>query len=197
MRRAVLEVGFPGRTCSTRRPVFWNGRGPPLRFSCAGIRARFGTQIPGAFWSPDSGLLFVLLTEAGIWTSFRARNLGSKMRPDSSKNHGHVVRQWCSSGATRPPAEESILCPIKDGTSVCQFHDGCNLQPVRPAVVAAGLLKMSELKCAKKCLNKEAILATPGNGTLSPKTVPRFRASNRDLVLEPAFLFLDSDSSGN
>ena len=91
------------------------------------------------------------------------------MRPDSSKNHGHVVRQWCSSGATRPPAEESIPCPIKDGTSVCQFHDGCNLQPVRPAVVAAGLLKMSELKCAKKCLNKEAILATPGNGTLSPK----------------------------
>ena len=82
------------------------------------------------------------------------------MRPDSSKNHGHVVRQWCSSGATRPPAEESIPCAIKDGTSVCQFHDGCNLQPVRPAVVAAGLLKMSELKCAKKCLNKEAILAT-------------------------------------
>ena len=27
-------------------------------------------------------------------------------------------------------------------------------------MVAAGLLKMSELKCAKKCLNKEAILAT-------------------------------------
>ena len=102
------------------------------------------------------------------------------MRPDSFKNHGHVVRQWCSSGATRPPAEESIPCPIKDGTSVCQFHDGCNLQPVRPAVVAAELLKMSELKCAKTCLNKEAILATAGNDAQSPKTSPTFRDRFQD-----------------
>ena len=46
-------------------------------------------------------------------------------------------------------------------------------------------------------LERETITATPGNGTLWPKTVPRIRARNQDLILEAVFLFLDPGSSRN
>ena len=108
IRRAVLGMRFAGRTCSRRRPVFWDECGPPLQFPGAGIRARFGTQIPGTECNLWVWVLFALLRGDGIWAPFRARNLGRKMRPDSAQRHPKIkasragmVRLWHHPSPTR------------------------------------------------------------------------------------------------
>ena len=140
---------------------------------------------PGAFWSPDSG--------RKIKPRFRAYVLKQYMGPESGLDFAPgiwapkcariparkrqksklLVRQWCSSGANRPPPEKTIPSRHTNRTSVCQFHYGCTLQPVGQAV--AVLLAMNGLKCATQFLDMETITATPGNGTLSPKNMLRFR----------------------
>ena len=103
-----------------------------------------------------------------------------------------MVRQWCSSGAIRLPPERPIPCPNTDETSVCQLHGGCILQPAPQAVGAAGLLEISGFKCVKQLLNRETILATPGNGALSPKNGPIFWARNQHLDSELMFVIFGS-----
>ena len=157
---------------------FWRRMRPaPLVFLC---------RNPGAFWSPDSGRKIKPRFRAYVLKQYMGSESGLDFAPGiwapkcariparTPQKSRLLVRQWCGSGANRPPPEKRIPSPNTDRTSVCQFHYGCNLQQVRQAVT--GLLAMSGLKCAKQFLSMETITATPGNGTLSPKTVPRFRA---------------------
>ena len=133
---------------------FWRRAWPaPVIFWC---------QIPGAFWSPDSGdglnstglvsvsfikggrnLALISCPESGLQMApgFRRRN---------SKNQGREVWQWCSSCVRRLPPEKRIPCPNTDETSGCRLHGACNCQPAPQAVGTAGLLEISGLKCHKQ-----------------------------------------------
>lgn len=103
--RAMLELSFAVRIYKGRRPVFRHEHGLPLCFFCAGIRARFGAQIPAAGVQPMC-LVLVRFIEGG-------RNLGLVSCPESGlqnapgfrhrkiKNRSSVVQQICSCGAAR------------------------------------------------------------------------------------------------
>ena len=124
---------------------------------------------PGAFWSPDSGHGIPPMGSVSVCFINGARNLGliscpesglqnaPGFRPRNSNNSDHVVWQLCCPCAPCLPPEKPIACPNPGGTSVCQLHGGCNLQPATQAVGAAGQLELSGLKCDKQLSTRQSM----------------------------------------
>jgi hypothetical protein len=94
------------------------------------------------------------------------------------------VRPKCNSEATRLTPEESIPCPNTDETSAClsvsrkmQFAASSTRCGIGRAA------KITGVECAKHLIGRDTIAATPGNGTLGPKTGTIFWVRNPVRIL--------------
>ena len=150
------------------------------------IKPRFRAHILNQYISPESGLDFV----PGIWAPKCARIPAQKAR--KIRASGVAVVQLCC----RPS-------PIRTADSLSQPGRDSGLSMSRRVQSAAsskfcGSGRAARSHCIKvlqAMVSRTEHTATPGNGTLSPKTVPRIRARNQDLILEAVFSFLDPGSS--
>ena len=168
----VEERGHKGDTIAT-------AHGLNFRYFCAGIRAHFGAQIPGTKSSPASGPLVSFNTYGpesgldfvpGIWAPKCARIPAQKVRTIRACGVA-MVQLCCRPSPTR--TTDSLPQPGRDsGLSMSRRVQSADSTASCGSDRAARVLSIQVLQAM---ISYTEHTATPGNGTLSPKNMPRFR----------------------